>query len=175
MKNEEQIESVRAELAAKGYLVAAVSDTVAQTRNVFRIIKVILLLFGMLALAVSAIGMFNTMTVSLLERMHEIAIMKALGASVGDIWSIFLAESVIIGFLGGVGGIVMGICSSELFNLFLNIVAVHFGGEKIDLFYSPIWFFVFIIVFSIVVGFATGFYPAKRAASINPLEALRYK
>jgi len=170
-----QVNLVRNALINEGYFVSAISDTVDQTRKIFGVIQIVLLSFGMLALIVSAIGMFNTMTISLLERTQEIAIMKSLGASVGDIWSMFLAESVLIGFSGGTTGVILGYASSELFNMLLNFVATKFGGVSVDLFYIPIWFILFIVVFSTLVGLITGFYPAKRAANLNTLEALRYK
>ncbi|KKP66689.1 MAG: hypothetical protein UR65_C0085G0011 [Candidatus Moranbacteria bacterium GW2011_GWE2_35_164] len=146
-----------------------------QTRKIFNVIQIVLLSFGMLALVVSAIGMFNTMTISLLERTQEIAIMKSLGASARDIWSMFLTESVLIGFLGGTIGIGIGFAGTEFVNVLLNLVAKNFGGVSVDIFYIPLWFVVFIIIFSTVVGLVTGFYPAKRAAALDTLEALRYK
>ena len=72
-------------------------------------------------------------------------------------------------------GIIIGMSGGEVFNYLLNILAGSFGGEKIDLFYTPLWFAALIISFSTFVGLATGFYPARRAAKINCLEALRYK
>jgi putative ABC transport system permease protein len=119
--------------------------------------------------------MFNTMTIALLERTQEIGIMKALGATSLDIWNMFLAESVIIGFFGGLGGIIMGMVGGELFNYGINLLAGALGGESIDMFYTPYWFVFLIIIFSTFVGLITGFYPARRAANINALEALRYK
>lgn len=170
-----QVDAVRNSLMEKGYFVSAISDTVDQTRKIFRVIQIVLLSFGMLALIVSAIGMFNTMTISLLERTQEIAIMKSLGASVIDIWSMFLAESVLIGFSGGTMGVALGYASTEAFNLLLNFIATRFGGASVDLFAIPIWFVFFIVVFSTAVGLITGFYPARRAANLDTLEALRYK
>ncbi len=170
-----QIDPVRKALAEKGYLVSAISDTVDQTRKIFSVIQIVLLSFGMLALIVSAIGMFNTMTISLLERTQEIAIMKSLGASAKDIWSMFLTESILIGFLGGTLGVLTGYLGTKFFNFILNLIAVNFGGAKIDLFYIPLLFVVFVIVFSTLVGLITGFYPAKRAAALDTLKALRYK
>lgn len=170
-----QVDSVRNSLMERGYFVSAISDTVDQTRKIFRVIQIVLLSFGMLALIVSAIGMFNTMTISLLERTQEIAIMKSLGASVSDIWSMFLAESFLIGASGGTAGIIMGYSLAELTNFLLNFIATRFGGASVDLFYIPIWFVVFIAVFSTVVGLVTGIYPARRAANLDTLEALRYK
>jgi ABC-type antimicrobial peptide transport system permease subunit len=173
--NDGEINPVRDKLVERGYFVSAISDTVEQTRKVFVVIRRTLLSFGILALIVSAIGMFNTMTIALLERTQEIAIMKSLGASPFDIWSLFLAESVLIGFLGGLMGVVSGFGLSELVNAGVKLLAKNFGGAQVDLFYVPIWFVVFVIVFSTAIGLITGFYPSRRAARLKPLEALRYK
>ena len=166
---------VRNAIIEKGFLVSALSDIIEQANQIFRIVQIILGSFGIVALIVSAIGMFNTMTITLLERTQEIGIMKALGATALDIWNMFLAESVIIGFVGGLGGIIIGFVGGELFNYGINVLASFLGGEAIDMFFTPLWFMLLIITFSTFVGFLTGFYPARRAAKINSLEALRYK
>ena len=171
----DNLEAARAAIIEKGYIVSALSDIIEQANQVFQIIQIILGSFGIIALIVSAIGMFNTMTIALLERTQEIGIMKALGATSGDIWKMFLAESVIIGFLGGLGGVIIGMLGGEAFNYGLNMLAGAFGGAKIDMFFTPYWFIVLIMTFSTFVGLITGFYPARRAARINALEALRYK
>ena len=172
---EENLDIVRNNIMEKGFMVSALSDIIEQAKQVFNVLKIVLASFGIVALVVSAIGMFNTMTIALLERTQEIGIMKALGATSVDIWSMFLSESVVIGFLGGMSGIMIGVFGGEVFNYGVNILASAMGGEKIDLFFTPYWFTMLIIFFSTFVGLLTGFYPAKRAASINPLEALRYK
>lgn len=156
-------------------MVSALSDTIEQANQIFKIIQIVLSSFGIIALIVSAIGMFNTMTITLLERTQEIGIMKALGATSMEVWNLFLAESVVIGFFGGVGGIMLGFLIGELFNFGINILARAFGGVEVDIFYTPLWFILLIIIFSTFVGLLTGFYPARRAAKINALEALRYK
>ncbi len=171
----DNLETARAAIIDKGYIVSALSDIIEQANQVFQIIQIILGSFGIVALIVSAIGMFNTMTIALLERTQEIGIMKALGATAGDIWKMFLAESVIIGFLGGLGGVVLGMSGGEIFNYGINLLAGAFGGAKIDMFFTPYWFIILIMTFSTFVGLVTGFYPARRAARINALEALRYK
>lgn len=175
VNTEQNVAGVRNAIIEKGYIVSALSDIIEQANQVFKILQIVLASFGIVALIVSAIGMFNTMTIALLERTQEIGIMKALGATSLDIWAMFLAESVIIGFFGGLGGILLGMLGGEVFNYLLNILAGSFGGERIDLFYTPLWFILLIISFSTFVGLATGFYPARRAARINCLEALRYK
>lgn len=84
-------------------------------------------------------------------------------------------ESTIIGFFGGVGGLLIAKAGSLVFNGILNMLARGMGGQPVSIFYTPLWFTAFIVAFSTLVGFVSGFFPAKRAASLNPLEALRYK
>jgi len=158
-----------------GLLVSSLSDTVDQANQVFSVIQIILLLFGMIALIVSAIGMFNTMTVTLLERTEEIGIMKSIGASNTAVSMMFVTEATVMGFLGGLVGIIMGYLGGKIFNLAINLIAMRFGGESVSLFYSPMWFVMFIVVSGAVVGFLTGVVPARRASKIDPLDALRYK
>jgi putative ABC transport system permease protein len=174
-KSSQDVSAVRDNLAAEGFIVSALSDIVTQADKVFGIVRIILGFFGMIALLVSAIGMFNTMTVTLLERTEEIGIMKSIGAYDRDILYMFVYESTIMGFLGGIFGILLGIVGAKIFNFFVNIIAQRFGGDTVNLFYFPIWFLGFILLSATVVGFITGIIPAKRASSTDPLDALRYK
>lgn len=175
VKDQDSLNVVREAIVGQGYMVSALSDIIEQANQIFKTVQIVLALFGIIALLVSAIGMFNTMTIALLERTQEIGIMKALGATSLDIWDMFLGESIIIGFFGGVGGITIGYAGGELFNYGINFMAKSFGGQAIDLFYTPLWFIFFVIIFSTMVGLMTGVYPASRAAKLNCLEALRYK
>jgi len=172
---DEFMPGVRAKVLEKGFSVSSLSDTIEQTNKIFKIIQIVLSIFGIVALIVSAIGMFNTMTISLLERTQEIGIMKALGAGNFDVWKLFISEAIIMGFLGGIGGLLIGFITSRLFNFGINILARTLGGESVNLFQYPIWFILTIVIFSAVIGFSTGLYPARRAAKLSPLEALRYK
>jgi putative ABC transport system permease protein len=167
--------TIRDTILEYGLLVSSLSDTVDQANQIFNVIKIILMCFGVIALIVSAIGMFNVMTITLLERTEEIGIMKSIGASDMGISAMFFMEAVIMGFLGGCAGIAIGLLLGEGFNLIINFVASRFGGVKVDLFYSPMWFVLAILAFSGIVGFFTGFTPARRASKIDPLDALRYK
>jgi putative ABC transport system permease protein len=159
----------------KGFTVTALSKTVEQANKIFQGIQGVLAVFGGIALTVSAIGMFNTMTVTLLERTAEIGVMRTIGASSQDIVILFVAEAVIVGFLGGFVGIAIGGGLGLILNGALSVVAGNFGGESVALFRYPMTFLVFIAVFSGTVGFITGLFPARRAAKINPLDAIRYK
>lgn len=106
----------------------------------------------------------DSLTIAFLERTKEIGIMKSLGASNRDIWKLFLVESVLIGIL-----------ASRIFNFFINKLAGFLGGQEVSLFYTPFEFIVIIMILSTVVGALTGLYPSRRAAKLNPLDALRYK
>ncbi len=171
----DKVLTAKNKMIEEGFFVGSVSELVEQAKQVFKIVNIMLVLFGAVALVVSAIGMFNTMTIALLERTQEIGTMKALGAAKLDIWKMFLTESMIIGFLGGTGGLIIGYLFSQILNFAINMLARNFGGLTVELFHFPSWFVFFIIIFSTVVGLITGFYPAKRAAKLNALEALRYK
>ncbi|MDX1535438.1 MAG: ABC transporter permease [Candidatus Spechtbacterales bacterium] len=171
----ENLNLVQDELVEQGFNVVALSKTVEQATKIFTGIQAVLGVFGSIALIVSAIGMFNTMTVTLLERTAEIGIMRTLGASSLDIKILFLSEAVIVGFLGGVVGILIGMGIGLGLNTLLNFVASRAGGVGVRLFRFPILFLLFIGTFSTVVGFLTGLFPARRAAALNPLDAIRYK
>lgn len=175
VSSQNEIENVRSKVIAMGFSVSALSDTIEEANKIFQAIQIILSLFGAVALIVSAIGMFNTMTIALLERTQEVGIMKSLGASNSDVWKLFLVESIIIGFLGGVSGIFLGIFAGQISNFGVNKLAGSLGGSAVNLFYTPNEFVIIILIFSTIVGFLTGLYPARRASRLNPLEALRYK
>jgi putative ABC transport system permease protein len=166
---------IRDTILEYGLLVSSLSDTVDQANQIFSVVRIILMLFGTIALFVSAIGMFNTMTITLLERTEEIGIMKSIGASDTSISVMFFMESAIMGFLGGITGVVIGWSGGKLFNIFIDLVATKFGGQKVSLFSTPLWLVVGVIVSSAIIGFMTGFVPARRASKIDPLDALRYK
>lgn len=173
--NTETLAQVRSELELRGFTVSSISETVDQANKVFRAIRVVLMVFGMIALIVSAIGMFNTMTIALLERTEEIGIMKAIGASRSNISFMFLMESTLMGFLGALGGVILGVLGGEILNILVNFVATRFGGHAVDLFYSPLWFIAAVILFGTLVGLITGLFPSRQASSIDTLDALRYK
>jgi len=175
VSRQSELENIRKQVIAMGFTVSALSDTIEEANKIFQAVQIVLSLFGAVALIVSAIGMFNTMTIALLERTQEIGIMKSLGASNKDVWKLFLVESVIIGFLGGVSGILIGLAGGEMLNFGVNRLAHSLGGSAVNLFYTPGEFIIIILIFSTVVGFLTGLYPARRAARLNALDALRYK
>ena len=133
-----------------------------------------LALIGSIALAVSSLGIMNTMVMSILERTREIGIMKAIGGSDGDIRRIFLIEASAIGCLGGLAGVALGWLVGRAINLGANIYIQQQGGTAGNLFALPFWLIGAAIGFSIAVSLVAGSYPAARAAKLNPIQALRH-
>ncbi|MEI7765677.1 MAG: FtsX-like permease family protein [bacterium] len=170
-KNVDVLEGLRDKLIADGFLVSARIDLITQARKITNIITIILGVFGVTALVVSAIGMFNTMLVGFLERIYEVGILKSLGATDYDVRNLFLVEASIMGFLGGAGGVIIGFGLGKFFNFLLSFIAIRFGGKSFDLFATPFWFVLVIMAFSTVIGFVSGWWPAHRAAGLSPKEA----
>ena len=123
-----------------------------------------------ISIIVSAIGIMNTMYTSVRERTKEIGIIKAVGAKNRDITRIFLIESGIIGLIGGIGGIVLGLGLAQLVELYLQVHPVFVLEAVI----SPT-LIIFMLFFSFLIGCLSGYFPAKRAAKLNPVDALRYE
>lgn len=175
VQSQQDVNSVKNMVSAMGYPVASVVDQIEQLEKGFQVVRIVFAIFGIVALIVASIGMFNTLTIALLERIKEVGIMKAIGASDRDIYEIFMAEALMIGFFGGALGVLLGVVGSFVINLIFNTMAGAYEGQKVILFDFPIWFVFCIVFFSCLIAFVTGIYPAKRAAKLNPLEALRYE
>jgi putative ABC transport system permease protein len=170
-KNTEVLETLRDNLQKDGFYVSAKIDLVTQARKFTNIITIILGVFGVTALVVSAIGMFNTMLVGFLERIYEVGILKSIGATDHDVRNLFLVESSIMGFMGGIGGIIIGVGGGWALNLLVSVFSKQFGGEAIRLFLTPWPFVGLILIFSIIIGVISGWLPAHRAAGLSPKEA----
>jgi putative ABC transport system permease protein len=173
VSSQEALDPTEAKILEKGFIVTSLSKTVDQANKIFQGIQAMLAIFGGIALVVSAIGMFNTMTVTLLERTREIGIMRTIGGSPLKIKIMFLTESVMMGTLGGVVGILIGVGGGLTVNFLLSMVAQRMGGTPMALFRFPLPFLTFIAVFSAIMGYLTGLFPSSRAGSLNPLDAIR--
>lgn len=173
--DETQIPNIRKQIEIMGYKTSSVQDTVNQVNRFFKTIRILFGLLGTVALTVAAMGMFNTLTVSLLERTREVGMMKVVGMKSDEIHDLFLTESIIMAFLGGIGGLLGGYLAGNLLSIILSIVAIMRGDAPLDITYIPIDFFIFIVILAVIVGVITGIYPAKRAAKIPALDALRYE
>lgn len=158
-----------------GYNADSVAGQLEGVEDQARMIQMVLGGIGGITLLVAAIGIINTMVMSIYERTKEIAIMKVIGATFSDIRLMFLAEAGMIGFFGGL----LGLGLSYVLSYVINQVSVDFmrdfvgGGEGLHLSLIPWWLAVFAIVFSILVGLLAGVYPANRAVKLSPIEAMR--
>lgn len=163
-----------------GYMAYSPQSTVEGINSFFVILQVVFGGIGAIALLVAAIGIANTMTMAILERTREIGLMKAIGATNRDVLTIFLGEAAGIGFLGGLGGALLGWIGGSVLNVvfmqFLASQAQQQGymstGLSAD---TPIWLLLFAIIFATLVGFLSGLYPALRAATLEPVTALKYE
>lgn len=130
---------------------------------------------GAVSLLVAAIGITNTMVMSIYERTKEIGVMKVIGASLRDIKRLFLFESAIIGLLGGIIGVIF----SEILSFLINKFGGNFldflgpGGEGTKISIIPLWLVLASMAFSALIGVISGYYPAKRAMNLSALEAIR--
>ncbi len=172
---QDELPAVRQQIDNLGYKTTSVADTVEQIDKLFASVRIVLASFGLVALTVASLGMFNTLTVSLMERTREVGVMKAMGMRSTEVKELFLAEAMIMGLLGGVFGVLAGWGMGKLLGLLLSTVSLAKGVGMIDVSYIPWQFVVFVLSLSFVVGVATGIYPARRARRISALNALRYE
>ena len=148
----------------------ALNDQKAQAN----IIGLVLGALGLIALLIAALGVMNTMIMSVLQRTREIGVMRALGARRKTIRRIFTSEATAIGFFGGLIGVIFG----SVFVLVAKPVITRLaksGSLTGATFTVPPWLMLTVIAGTSAIGFLSGFFPAKRAANLDPVEALRYE
>ncbi len=175
VNSEEKLVNVRNLIEAQGFNTSSVVDTIKQINNLFDTTRTILAALGTVALLVASLGMFNTLTVSLLERTREIGLLKAMGMKSKEIRDSFLAESMIMGSFGGFFGLLLGFIMGKILEFALSMIAVNSGSNAISIIEVPFFFIIMIIFLSFFVGVLTGLYPARRATKISALNALRYE
>ncbi len=180
VKDPNKVLAVNDAITALGYQAYTAQSFVQGINGFFSVLQIIFGGVGAIALLVAAIGIANTMAMAILERTREIGLMKAVGATNRDVLMVFLGEAGGIGLIGGVGGVLAGWLFSQVLNVagmaFLAGQAARNGGAPPSIAVStPAWLPLFAIGFSIFIGIISGLYPALRAASLNPLQALKYE
>lgn len=170
-----QIPTIRKHVELLGFKTTSVADTVNQIERLFSGLRMVLGILGFVALIIAALGMFNTLTISLLERTHEVGMMKVIGMRSSEVQDLYLSESMIMGVLGGLCGLLIGFTTGKLLSVVLTALSVSKGYGVIDIAFIPFLFIVLIMFLSVVVGLLTGIYPARRATKISALDALRYE
>ncbi len=146
------------------YKISSSKEVMQKTEEISGYISIATIAIAFISLIVGGIGIMNIMLASVSERTHEIGIRMAIGAKNGDILMQFLIEALIISSLGGITGIVIGVTTYILYTFISN---------------QPFILSLFSIIGSLLsatfVGIVSGYYPAKKASSLNPIDALRYE
>lgn len=167
----EHVRDVQTRVADMGFQVNSQMDWMESSKQQSQMIQAVLGGIGAVSLFVAAIGIANTMMMSIYERTKEIGVMKVLGCDMGNIRNMFLIESGFIGFMGGVIGIGLSYGISGIINKFVNLEEMN--GLAGNLSRIPPWLSAAAVVFAIFVGMAAGFMPAMRAMKLSPLAAIR--
>ncbi|WP_294796547.1 ABC transporter permease [uncultured Fenollaria sp.] len=182
--NVDNVQKVQEQIEAMGLKPHSLNDILVEINNSSKTQRLILGGIGAVSLLVAAIGISNTMVMSIYERTKEIGVMKVIGASVSDIKKMFLTESAFIGLLGGLIGIVLSYAISAL----LNYLGVKYGfaanmsgggfspdfdPSQLKMSIIPAWLALASLVFSALIGIVSGYFPAKKATKLSALEAMR--
>ena len=168
------VEQVEEDIKKQGFNTFSILDASKGITRFFKVLDMFLAIFGSMALAVASLGIINTLVMAIMERRREIGIMKALGASDGDVKRIFFFEAGTMGLLGGAVGTGLGWMIGKLINLGTNIWLQRQDVQPEKFWYVPLWLVLAALGFSILVSLFAGLYPASRAARLNPVEALRH-
>ena len=175
VKSPKEVTQVEDAIKSQGFSTFSLLDASKSLRLIFTVFDLFLGLFGSLALTVASLGIINTLVMAILERRREIGVLKALGATDGDVRSLFFAEAGAMGFVGGILGVTLGwlIGQALTWGTTIYLRRQDLPGVKIS--YVPWWLALSAIAFAVAVSLIAGLYPAGRAAKLNPVEALRYE
>ncbi len=171
----EAVLDVRKSLEALGFQTSSVVDTVASVNSFFGDLRLVLLILGLIALGVASLGMFNTLTVSLLEKTREVGLLKTMGLKSTEVSTLFLAESMIMSVMGGFLGLLFGFLAGKVISLLFSVFSISQGRGFLSVTYIPFLLGFGTVALSSVVGVVTGWYPANRAKKISALNAMRYE
>ena len=174
-RNTNQVQVIQDAIKKMGFNTFSLLDATRSLRRFFAVLDIFLGIFGSLALAVSSIGIVNTLVMAILERRREIGIMKAIGASDGDVKKLFFAEAGAMGLLGGVLGVALGWGIGRAINFGTDVYLHSQNLPSENIWSVPWWLVLGAIGFSISVSMLSGLYPAGRAARLDPVKALRYE
>ncbi len=174
--NIEDVVTISESIRNMGFQAQSLNDWLESMKETARMIQGILGGIGAISLLVAALGITNTMIMSIYERTKEIGVMKVIGANLPDIKKMFLIEAGMIGLLGGLIGMIFSYLISLLMNTLLSEAMSMFlgiGGNGTPVSIIPWWVSLGAIGFATVIGIISGYYPAKRAMKLSALESLR--
>ena len=164
----ENVTEVQNLINSMGYQASSNAEWVEYSQTQYGYIQMVLGGIGAVSLLVAAIGITNTMMMSIYERTKEIGIMKVLGCDLRNIQMMFLLEAGYIGLIGGLVGLAFSYGISTVINR-----VVQSTGRVMTLSYIPTWLAGLSLAFAILVGMVAGFFPSLRAMRLSPLAAIR--
>jgi putative ABC transport system permease protein len=167
---------VRQQIEGLGLTTASPLDTLDQINTIFTIFTFVVAGFGGIGMIIAVLGMFNMLTISLLERTSEIGLMVTMGARKADVQRLLIFEALLL----SVGGGIAGIFFAWLLGQIINGVLTHFATDNgvygtIHAFSITPPLVLYTVILIISVGLLVAFYPSRRAARINPIDALRHE
>ena len=168
------VAQVEDDIKKQGFSTFSILDASKGITRFFTFLDLFLGIFGSLALAVASLGIVNTLVMAIMERRREIGIMKALGASDGDVKRIFFFEAGSLGILGGALGAGLGWTIGRVINFGTNIYLQRQDIKPENFWVVPVWLVAAAVGFSVLVSLFAGLYPASRAARLDPVQALRH-
>src|SRR3984957_9518772 len=174
-KSPSGVEALETSIKKMGFNAFSLLDASKSLRTFFTVFDSLLGIFGCLALAVATLGIVNTLVMAILERRREIGILKALGAAYSDVQQLFFIEAGVMGFFGGIFGVLFGWLLGRTVTFGTNVYLARQNLNPIELSSVPLWLVFSALIFAILVSLAAGLYPASRAAKLNPVDALRYE
>jgi putative ABC transport system permease protein len=173
MESDARYEPIRDSIKAVGFRAFSFAEEFEEIRRFFRFFNLALGLIGLIALMTASLGIINTMVMSITERRREIGIWMSLGADMNDIRRLFLVESGLIGLVGAMGGVIFGWIISRIGSFVAKTLMEGEGVSPMEIFHIPFWLVLSAIIFGVLVSLLAGYYPANRAAKIDPVVSLR--
>lgn len=168
----DHVQELQTTINGMGYSARSDAEWIQQQQTTMGYIQLVLGGIGAVSLLVAAIGITNTMMMSIYERTKEIGIMKVLGCDMRNIQGMFLVEAGCIGLIGGVVGLVISCILSAVINMLAGSMGSEMGLSS-NISYIPPWLALVSLLFAILVGMVAGFFPSLRAMKLSPLAAIR--
>lgn len=175
VKSLDDVGRISADIERMGLSTFSVSEQLKEMRTVFVVMSGFLGAIGGVALFVGCLGIMNVMLISVFERTRDIGVMKSVGARRKDVLNLFVIEAGLVGLVGGILGVVLGLGVAEVANRLMFALVIKGEIPYHQLYRIPLWLAAGAIGLAIAVSVLAGLYPARRAATLDPVAALRYE